>query len=131
MEILCVVAVMGTMFGAGVPHMYSAFEGARTDEAGGVLRGLWNAERMYWLEQRTFTDDIDALIAYGFIDAAVKNATTPFAYAIVAADATSFSVEATRTGSDTWAGTLTIDESSVITGEIEDEHGEVVQPYQG
>jgi type II secretory pathway pseudopilin PulG len=131
MELLCVVAVMGIVFTAGVPRLAVGFENARTDEAGAMLRSLWNAERMYWLEHRTFTADIDALIGPGFLDQAVKVASDPFSYEITSADDEGFTAQATRAGSASWTGTLQIDESGAITGEIEDEHGDSVQPYQG
>lgn len=130
-ELLCVVVIMGVVLLAGVPRLGTAFEAARADEAGGALRGLWNAQRMHWLEARTYTSDIDVLIASGFIDAPVKTATEPFAYSITAADAESFDAQAVRTGSDLWTGTLSIDETGDITGQIEDGNGGIVSPYQG
>ncbi|RKY22130.1 MAG: prepilin-type cleavage/methylation domain-containing protein [Planctomycetota bacterium] len=129
-EILMVVTIMGTILTAGVPRLGRAFEGGRADLAAGTLRGLWNAERMYWLEHRFYTADIDELIGHKFIDADVKSASDPFTYSLLLADEESFSCQAVRNGSGLWSGALSLDESGVITGQIEDGNGGIVTPYQ-
>jgi type II secretory pathway pseudopilin PulG len=129
-EILVVVAVMGLVFSAGVPRLSAGFETGRADLAAGALRGLWNAERMYWLEYRTYTSDIDALIDHKFIDQAVKNATEPYTFSITAAAEETFTIEAERIGSGNWSGTLTIDQDGLIAGEIDDGAGKTLKPYQ-
>jgi type IV pilus assembly protein PilE len=129
-EILMVVTIMGLVFSAGVPRLSAGFETGRADLAAGALRGLWNAERMYWLEYRTYTSDIDALIGHKFIDQALKNATEPYTFTITAAAEETFTIEAERIGSETWSGTLSIDQDGLVTGEIDDGAGMTLKPYQ-
>lgn len=130
-EILMVVLVMGIVAVMGVPRLGTAFEGARVDEAGAVLRSIWNAQRSYHIEHREYAVDLDLLVTDRLLDGVVLTASAPFAFALTAAGAESFTVEATRAGSDVWSGSLAIDESGDITGQIEDGDGASVEPYQG
>ena len=127
-EILMVLVVLGLVAGMALPRFAVASEEARADAATAVLRSIWLAERMHWLEHRGFSDDLDALVASKLIEGATASATTPFAYDIVSATAGSFTAEAVRTGSTSWSGTLSIDETGVVSGTLTGPGGRSVTP---
>jgi type IV pilus assembly protein PilE len=55
----------------------------------------------------------------GLIDSKIGDGSDGyFTYTITSADATSFSVTATRSGSDVWTGTLHLEQDGQVTGSI-------------
>jgi prepilin-type N-terminal cleavage/methylation domain-containing protein len=127
-EVMLVVAVIGVIASRAAPHFHVALEQARVDAAAAGLRSLWVAERMWWLEERSFSDSADALVARRLLDEGLIAQTAPFDFTLLDADAGSFSARMVRSGSDEWAGTLLIDETGEITGTIQDTSGHHVSP---
>ena len=128
MELMLVVAVLGILVGFGAPRYDVAVEQTRVDQAASALHSLWVAERLNWLEHRTFSDDLGARAGQRFVDAAVASQAQPFVFVVEAADAQAFSISAERTGSSSWSGTLGLDETGDITGSTQDGNGHVVSP---
>ena len=58
-----VFIIMGVMIGLAMPRFSRSLESARADVAGANLRAIWTAERIYWLDNRTYTADLDLLRA--------------------------------------------------------------------
>ena len=127
-ELIMVLVVLGLVAGMALPRFAVASEEARADAATAVLRSIWLAERMHWLEQREFADDLTTLVDQKLIEGATATATTPFVYSITAADAGSFTASAVRQGSSSWSGTLTIDEAGLVAGSLTGPGGRSVAP---
>jgi Tfp pilus assembly protein PilE len=118
-ELAVVVVIIGVLLTLVVPAFNRVGEQARLDAATQYLRSVWAAERVYWLENRTFTTSMGDLDAMGLIDAHVAAGNDGhFVYAITAADGSSFTVTATRAGSTVWSGQITITEEGLVVGWI-------------
>ncbi len=119
LEVMMVVTVMGILISLSVPSFHRALEQSRADIAGANLRALWSAERLYWLEYRTYTTDLSQLQSLGLVDPTIVSAATPYLYAIHFADSTAFSAMATRTGSGRWSGEFAIDATGTVSGVVQ------------
>lgn len=115
-----------------VPIYIQAMEQARVDTAGGVLRSIWSAQRIYWLEHRCFAPQLSDLRAMDLIDLSVAESGTdpqaPYAYQISGAGVSFFVATATRKGSIVWSGQIQIDQDGRIVGSIGGSQGEVLTP---
>jgi Tfp pilus assembly protein PilE len=110
---------MGVLLALVVPSFSRVREQNQVDGAAQYLRSIWCAERVYWLENRTFADDLSLLDALGLIDPKVAGGNDGyFDYTISAATASTFTATATRNGSGVWNGTLTITEDGDVTGNV-------------
>jgi prepilin-type N-terminal cleavage/methylation domain-containing protein len=119
MEVLVVLVVMGILISMSAPTFHRSIEQSWADIAGANLRAIWSAERLYWLEYRTYTSDLSELESLGLLDPTITSATTRYIYALSSADASTFRATATRTGSVRWTGQLAIDQSGVLSGVIQ------------
>ena len=112
-EVMVVLIVMGILISMSAPSFRRAIEQTRADVAGANLRSIWSAQRLYWLEHRTYCTDLSEFVTLGLIDSTVASSTTIYVYAIQSADANVFTATATRTGSTVWSGDFTIDQTGV------------------
>jgi type IV pilus assembly protein PilE len=119
MEVVLVLTVMGILISMAAPSFRRSMEQSRADIAGANLRAIWGAERLYWLENRTYTNDLSELESLGLLDPTIVAASTRYVYAIPSADASTFTATATRTGSTRWTGQFSIDEDGVLSGVIQ------------
>jgi Tfp pilus assembly protein PilE len=127
-ELMLVFTLIGILVGWASPRFEVAMEQTRVDQAASMLRSVWLAERMHWLEHKTFTDELDELAAQRFVDQPLVAQTAPFTLSIDEADAQTLEVEAVRTGGSVWTGTLSLDATGAITGSTQDDGGHVVSP---
>jgi prepilin-type N-terminal cleavage/methylation domain-containing protein len=128
LEVMIVLTIMGVLISMAAPSFQRALEQSRADVAGANLRAIWSAERLYWLENHSFTDDLNQLESLGLLDPTVVSATTVYVYAVTTADSNSFTATATRTGSERWSGDFSVDQTGAFSGAIE-ATGEVsIQP---
>ena len=119
LELSVTVILIGILVTLIVPSFSRVSEQSRVDAATQYLRSLWSAQRVYWLENRTFADDMSLLDALGLIDPKVATGNDgSFDYTISAATASTFTATATRNGSGVWNGTLTITEDGEVTGNV-------------
>jgi type IV pilus assembly protein PilE len=116
LELLVVVTIIGILLAFAATSYRRSVEQARADVAAANLRSVWAAQRLYWLDQRHYASDLSDL--RGLVDPAVTSGTAYYSYAIVSADDSSFTISATRIGSGVWSGTLTIDQTGVLSGTI-------------
>jgi Tfp pilus assembly protein PilE len=131
MEVMIVLTIMGVLIAMSVPTFQQALEQSRADVAGANLRAIWSAERFYWLDNQSYSTDLNQLQSLGLIDPTVVAATTVYVYAVAAADSNSFTATATRAGSSLWSGTLSVDQTGTFAGTIEATgHANVVPGYQ-
>ncbi len=126
MTVICVLVTMA------VPLYTRAVEHARVDVASAKLRTVWSAERVYWLEHRTFATSLLDLQGMDLLDpslaASQSSPSAVFVYQVVSADADSFLARAVRNGSGSWVGQLQITESGGVTGSITGPGGQVIVP---
>ena len=128
LELMLVLCVLGVLVGWGAPRFAAAVEQTRVDQAAAALRSVWLAERLHWLEHRSYSADLELLVDERLVDEALLEQDEPFVFAIEAADAETLAVSAERTGSDAWSGLLDIDETGAVGGSTQHEDGTVVSP---
>src|SRR3954447_21444926 len=91
-ELGVAVVIIGILVTMVVPSFMRVSEQNRVDAAAQYLRSIWSAERIYWLEHRTFTDSLNELSALGLIVAKIAAGSDGhFGYSIGAATSTTFS----------------------------------------
>ncbi|QEG38581.1 type II secretion system protein [Roseimaritima ulvae] len=125
-EVLTVMVVLSILLSMSVSPLRQTVEQTHADIAGAGLRSLYNAQRFYWLEHRSYADSIVELRDAGLIDAdyltATEAATAPpsvrYQYEIVSADASGFVARAVRRGSGDWSGNYQIDQTGAMSGAV-------------
>jgi prepilin-type N-terminal cleavage/methylation domain-containing protein len=128
-ELSVVVIIMGILLAFIVPSFTRVSEQNHVDAASQYLRSIWSAERVYWLEHRTFTTSLTTLHALGLIDPKIAAGDDGyFLYAVDNVAATTFTVTATRNGSAAWSGTLSITEDGEVTGFVSGSGSVVLTP---
>lgn len=115
MELVIVMTILGILLTAGMPSFQLALEQSRAQVASANLETIWSAQRLYWLENRTYATDLATLQSAGMLDASLAHQTF-FIYEIVSADASSFVASATRVSNAKWNGTFTIDQTGALSG---------------
>jgi prepilin-type N-terminal cleavage/methylation domain-containing protein len=128
MEVMVVLTIIGVVLAMTAPTFQRALEQSRADMAGANLRAIWSAERLYWLDNHTFTNDLTLLESLGLLDPTLVSATTIYVYGVSAADSTTLNATASRAGSTRWGGTFSIDQTGVISGTIEAAGETNIQP---
>jgi prepilin-type N-terminal cleavage/methylation domain-containing protein len=119
-EMAVAIIVTGVLLTIGVPRFAQSLEQSRADVAGANLRTIWSAQRLYWLENRTYAPDLNTLLSANLIDPSLPTATAPYAYAVVTpSDNSWFTATATRGGSPTWSGTFTIAADGTFSGSVQ------------
>jgi type II secretory pathway pseudopilin PulG len=113
---MVVLTIIGILLYLSVPSFERGVEQARADLAAANLRALWSAQRLYWLENHTYTTSFSDLET--LLDPAILSAGTFYVYQIQSADGTTFSATATRTGNTKWSGQFTIDQTGVVSGAV-------------
>lgn len=118
-EVVVVVTVISVLIAIAVPTYSVAVEQAQADIAAANLRAVWTAQRLYWLENRTYTTDLSALESAGLLDQAVVSGGVFYRYQVSAADSGTFAASATRINSQRWSGAFTIDQTGTVSGSIQ------------
>lgn len=127
-ETMIVVIVLGLLSAMAWPRFDVACEATRAEDASAVLRSVWLAQRMHWLEHGTFADSLQDLSDQHLLDMVVPGLTQPFTYTMLNGDASGFAVQAQRAGSQEWSGTLVLDETGALSGQLQDGKGHHVVP---
>ncbi len=115
-EMMIVLVVMGVMISFGIPQFARALEQSRADVAGANLRAIWTAERIYWLDNRTYTTNLQVL-SPNLLDSSILSGPS-YTYLVTEADTATFTVTATRAANASWSGTLTITQDGGLTGTL-------------
>ena len=118
-ELMVVCTVMLILIAMAAPSFRRGMEQSRADIAGANLRAIWTAQRVHWLEYRTYADDLSVLESLDLLDPTIAAATDRYVYSIPSADDSTFTASATRSGSVRWAGQFTIDQDGVVSGVIQ------------
>jgi prepilin-type N-terminal cleavage/methylation domain-containing protein len=118
-EMLVALIVTGVLLSIGVPRFQQSLEQSRADVAGANLRAIWAAQRLYWLENRTYAPDLPTLLAANLIDPSLPPATVPYSYGVAGASDSWFTATATRGGSANWSGSFTIAADGTFSGSVQ------------
>ena len=110
-----VTVIVGILASLTVPSFHLALEQSRANVAGANLRAIWSAQRLYWLENRTYAPDLATLYSLDLLDSSVSGQSY-YTYEIESYDAASFSALATRTANGGWNGTLGVDQTGTVSG---------------
>ena len=116
---LVALIVTGVLLSMGVPKFQQSLEQSRADVAGANLRSIWAAQRLYWLENRTYAPDLPTLLSANLIDPSLPTATAPYGYTIASSSDSWFTATATRSGSTNWSGTFTIAADGTFSGSVQ------------
>jgi prepilin-type N-terminal cleavage/methylation domain-containing protein len=128
LETLAVLTISAVLMAFAVPGLGKNSEVVRLDKAASDLRCIWRAERRHRLERGVFTDSLAALEAAGYIRPALVSADDPYTYQVTVGKRAELIVEAKRTGSSHWYGTLRIDELGEISGDVKSKDGDLLTP---
>jgi prepilin-type N-terminal cleavage/methylation domain-containing protein len=127
-EMIVAVIVAGVLLSIGVPRFSRSLEQSRADVAGANLRAIWSAQRLYWLQNRTYAPDLSTLVTANLIDPSLPPATIPYTYSISDVSDNSFTATATRGGSSSWSGSFTIAADGSFTGAVQQSGGVSLEP---
>ena len=114
-ELVIVTVIIGILASMGIPSFHRALEQSRADLAAANLWAVWSAERLYWLDHRTYAPDLTTLESAGLLDHAVS-AQSFYHFEVAGSDDNTFSVTATRAANARWSGTLSIDQNGAVVG---------------
>ena len=128
-EISIVIIIIGILVAFVVPSFTRVSEQNHVDAAAQYLRSIWSAQRVYWLENKSFASSLDDLRDLGLIDSKIADGSDGyFNYTISAASSDAFTITAQRTGSGVWGGALTITQTGDVTGFVSKSGGTVLAP---
>ncbi len=116
-EIIVVTIIIGILASLTMPSFHRALEQSRADVAAANLRAIWSAQRLYWLENRTYAPDLATLYSLDLLDPSISTQTF-YIYEISLADNASFTSLAARVANGGWNGTLSIDQSGLVSGSL-------------
>jgi type IV pilus assembly protein PilE len=119
-EIMVTLLVLAVLLSMGIPKFQQSLEQSRADVAGASLRAIWSAQRLYWLENRAYSPDLNTLLSANLIYPSLITATAPYTYSVAAPpDNSSFTATATRTGSAVWSGSFSIAADGTVAGSVQ------------
>ena len=127
-EVMTVCIIMGVLASFTVPRFSRAMEQSRANIAVANLRAIWSAQRLYWLQNRTYAPDLNTLLSANLIDPSLPGATIPYTYSIADASDNWFTATATRGGSSSWSGGFTIAADGTFTGTVQQAGGVSLEP---
>jgi prepilin-type N-terminal cleavage/methylation domain-containing protein len=114
-ELAIVAVIIGILASMGIPSFHRALEQSRADLAAANLWSVWSAQRLYWLDHRTYAPDLATLESEGLLDHSVS-AQSFYVVDVAAADDNTFLTTATRVSNARWNGTLSIDQNGSVSG---------------
>lgn len=127
LELMVAITVMAVLAGMTVPTYRRSIEQTKVDVAASNLREIWAAERLIFLESRSYTADPATLADAGAPVLARPELDPWYRYEVNAA-AAGFVATATRWNSAAYSGSLTIDQAGVLSGTIDEGGGASIRP---
>jgi prepilin-type N-terminal cleavage/methylation domain-containing protein len=124
-EMLIAMVVFATLISMGIPRFQQSLEQSRADVAGANLRSIWSAQRLYWLENRTYAPDLPTLLSANLIDPSLTTATAPYTYQVANSSGAWFTATATRAGTTAWTGSFTIAADGTFSGTVQQGGGTI------
>lgn len=134
-ELTIAMVIICLMVTLAAPIFTRSIEHSRMDAAVANLRGVWAAQRAYWLEERCFAPLLSSLLSKDLVDAAIVNSASDpeavYVFDILSADSSHFVCRALRSGSVVWSGDVRINEEGTVSGAITSSRdGTVLAPTQ-
>jgi type IV pilus assembly protein PilE len=117
-EMVVALTIFSVLIALGIPRFQRSLEQSRADVAGANLRAIWSAQRLYWLQNRTYAPDLSTLVAANLIDPSLPTASVPYTYAVGDFSENWFTATATRTAQAAWTGSFTIAADGSFSGSI-------------
>jgi prepilin-type N-terminal cleavage/methylation domain-containing protein len=126
-EVIVTMTILAILMAISAPSVIQSVEQSHADLAGAGLRMIHTSQRFYWLENRTYATNLQALIDDGLIDENLTGTKTRYEYSITAASDSSFQAQVRRRLFDklgapifdgAWQGTFLIDETGVMSGTV-------------
>jgi len=108
-ELMVVVIIIGILATIAIPSFNKSMENAREREARTTLELIYNAEKIYRLDKKTYSDSFDNMISY--LDDP-NGASQYYDYTIDSADTVTFTATATK--NDGSGNDLSIDQTGQI-----------------
>ncbi len=134
MELCIAMLIISLMMTLASPMFTQAIEHSRLDTAAANLKGLWAAQRVYWLEERHFAPLLANLQAMDLVDSAIaESASNPnavYVFDILSASDSQFVCRAVRSGSGVWSGEISIDQDGTLSGSISSTDGTTLTPTE-
>ena len=118
-EMIVALTVLGVLLSMGIPRFQNSLEQSRANVAGANLRSIWSAQRLYWLENRTYSPDIQTLVTYNLLDPSLGTPNSSYTYEVTSSSDHWFTATATRALSSVWSGSFTIVGDGTISGSIQ------------
>jgi prepilin-type N-terminal cleavage/methylation domain-containing protein len=118
-EMMVAMTILGVLFSMGIPRFQNSLEQSLADVAGANLRSIWSGQRLYWLENRTYSPDIQTLVSCNLIDPSLVAPKATYTYEVTGSSDQWFTATATRVGSPVWSGSLTIAADGTCLGSIQ------------
>ncbi len=110
-EVLIVVIIIGILASIGMPQFAASIEKAKGGEARAYLGHIQTAEKIYYAERETYTDELSELDL---------NLTQKYwSISITTPTIITFTVTATRSGGVYSGQTIIMDQTSTLTGNWE------------
>lgn len=117
-ELIVVMTVAGILTTAAVPSFRRTLERAKADQAAASLRAIWSAQQLFWLENQTYATSLPQLESLGLVDPSILQSGGDYTYSLGSASAIAFTIRATRQANGASTGSLSIDQSGIVTGTI-------------
>ncbi len=126
-ELMVVTTLIGVMAAMSVPSFQRTVEQSRADIAVANLRTIWAAERLFWLENHTYTLNLSpqtppsppGLVDLGLIDNEIVSSTVGYVYAVPTAGTATFTATATRKDKyGNQLGSFSIDQTGSVSGTV-------------
>jgi prepilin-type N-terminal cleavage/methylation domain-containing protein len=121
-EILIAMTIMAILVTMSTPIYSKAIEQGRLDGAARELKTIWSAQRVYWLDNHSYAENIAALqnldLLRSDLPLSQGSVSAMYIYEIASADGESFTASAVRNASSKWSGEIEINEFGVITGSV-------------
>jgi prepilin-type N-terminal cleavage/methylation domain-containing protein len=135
LEMMVAMVVVGILVAIAAPSYQRAIDQSRADIAAANLRAIWAAERLFWLENHSYTQDLSKLQTLGLLDVALPigdpGATPPpgkywdvwYWYQVTpgtdpTASFTAKANAATYAQNSGWTSNVVIDETGTISGSV-------------
>jgi general secretion pathway protein G len=128
-EALVTLVIMSVLASFGIPRFQQSIEQSRANIAWANLRSIWSAQRLYWLENRSYATDLTTLQTWipegsllPLVDPSLPasnappNENAPYIYQV--SPGGDGGATATRNGSTAWSGSFTIGADGTCSGSV-------------
>ena len=133
-----VTVLVGVLVAIAAPSYQRAIQQSRVDVAAANLRAIWAAERLFWLQNQTYTSDLSQLQSLRLLDPRMPTADrtdgskywdTYFWYNLsTSGDGSTFAAHANASMYTGSLSTLSIDQTGQLNGNVTVSGSRVITP---